>query len=240
MSELEGDLVVVHDNDALGVSIHRTKLANRPAKRQPAALVWGAWDPHYATVSLPVRLADHLAARARTHLDASSSTPCGVLLALLPVGSAFEVLYTLRSQDLPNHKGQVAFPGGKHSPDDESLLVTALREADEEVGIRPEHVRILGSLDDVYTMATDFVITPYVGLLPEGYRFEANPAEVSEVFTVPVDDLRNPDYHAVTDREWRGATFPVDVITAGPHVIWGATHSITTNLIECLVDLSCG
>ena len=91
-------------------------------------------------------------------LDATSSKPCGVLLAILPSEHGYEVLYTLRSQELPSHKGQVAFPGGKHSEEDNSLLVTALREAEEEVGISPGDVEVLGSLDDVYTMATDYVI----------------------------------------------------------------------------------
>lgn len=189
-------------------------------------------------MSFPALLAEHLNRRERVVLDATSSKPCGVLLAILPNAAGFEVLYTLRSEDLPNHKGQVAFPGGKHAPEDDSLLTTALREAKEEVGIDPDHVEILGQLDDVYTMATDFVITPYVGLLPEEYPFDANPDEVSDVFTLTIDALRNPDHHAVTDRQWRGGTFPVDVITAGPHVIWGATHSITTNFLECVHELS--
>lgn len=188
-------------------------------------------------MSLPARLADYLTNRDRTVLDASSSKPCGVLLAMLPAADGYEVLYTLRSQELPSHKGQVAFPGGKRSAQDDSLMVTALREAHEEVGIAPGDVEILGSLDDVYTMATDYVITPYVGLLPARYDFTANPREVSDVFTVSLTDLRDPDYHGIADRQWRGTTFPVDVITAGPHVIWGATHSITTNLIGCLGEL---
>jgi 8-oxo-dGTP pyrophosphatase MutT (NUDIX family) len=188
-------------------------------------------------MSLPTRLALHLSDRERTVLDASSSRPCGVLLAMLPVADGYEILYTLRSEQLPNHKGQVAFPGGKHAPGDGTLMDTALREAHEEVGITPADVHVLGCLDDVYTMATDYVITPYVGLLPPSYAFNANPHEVSELFTVALGDLRNPEYHGVTDRNWRGQSFPVDVITAGPHIIWGATHSITTNLIECLGEL---
>ncbi len=191
-------------------------------------------------MSLPARLARHLSERDRTALDASSSQPCGVLLALLPHAAApreYEIVYTLRSEHLPNHKGQVSFPGGKHATEDESLLITALREAEEEIGLARDDVEILGRLDDVYTMATDFVITPFVGLLPAAYEFTTNPHEVSELFTVALGDLQKPEHHRVADRQWRGGTFPVDVITAGPHAIWGATHSITTNLIECLKAL---
>jgi hypothetical protein len=102
------------------------------------------------------------------------------------------------------------------------------------VGIRPGDVEVLGALDDVYTMATDFLITPYVGVLPADYAFRPDPREVSEIFTVTLEDLMNPRYHEVTQRQWRGGTFPVDAITAGPHTIWGATHAMTIGLIESI------
>jgi 8-oxo-dGTP pyrophosphatase MutT (NUDIX family) len=189
-------------------------------------------------MSLPTRLARYLEQREPTVLDASSSKPCAVLLAMIPGDDDYEVVYTLRSEHLPNHKGQVSFPGGKQAPSDDSLMTTALREAEEEIGLRRGDVEILGRLDDVYTMATDFVITPFVGLLPAAYEFTTNPHEVSELFTVSLGALQKPEHQGVADREWRGATFPVDVITAGSHAIWGATHSITKNLIECLHGLS--
>ena len=234
VAKLERDLVVMHHDDVLSLTIHPAKLAKRCPKRQREPFVCERRGAHYGGMSLLARLALRLSDRDRTVLDATSSRPCGVLLAMLPVADGYEILYTLRSEQLPNHKGQVAFPGGKHAPGDGTLMDTALREAHEEVGITPTDVRVLGCLDDVYTMATDYVITPYVGLLPASYTLNANPHEVSEMFTVSIGDLRNPEYHGVADRHWRGQSFPVDVITAGPHVIWGATHSMTTNLIECL------
>src|SRR5690348_17336405 len=95
---------------------------------------------------------------------------CAVLIPMMPVSTNgrgivdYDVVYTLRSEHLPSHKGQVAFPGGKREPD-EDLLATALRESNEEIGIQPADVEVLGCLDDVSTMAGQFVITPWVGVL---------------------------------------------------------------------------
>ena len=188
-------------------------------------------------MSLPERLARILADRRRRDLTSARAVPCAVLVPILPRAGAFSVVYTLRSEHLPNHKGQVAFPGGKHSNgEDTTLLETALREAREEVDIVPKDVDILGKLDDVCTMAGEFVITPYVGLLPEDYAFRANPGEVDDIFDVPVSSLLDPVHHDIEQREWRGANHTIQVITAGRHKIWGATRLITANLIECVED----
>lgn len=186
-------------------------------------------------VRLPERLRRRLQDRTPVILGQSTSIPCAVLVPLVVVGDEYGLVYTLRSQHLPNHKGQVAFPGGKHSlVRDRDLLATALREAHEEIGIVPEDVEVIGRLDDVYTMATDYVITPYVGLVPSGYSYRPNPGEVADVFTINLPDLADAGYHATELREWNGENYPIGVITAGPHKIWGATHRITINLLECL------
>lgn len=186
--------------------------------------------------SLPRLLAGHLGARERVVLPGRDAIACAVLIALLPATvrgarSGWEVLYTLRSEDLPNHKGQVAFPGGKRSGT-EDLVTTALRESREEVGIDPADVEVIGSLDDVGTMAGQYVITPWVGVLPAGYRFRANPREVADIFTVDLDALGDPRHHERTTRHWGGNAYDLPAITAGRHEIWGATHQITLNLLE--------
>jgi len=184
---------------------------------------------------LPERLRAHLAEYGPSKLLDATATACSVLVALVPENGRYSVVYTLRSEHLPSHKGQVAFPGGKYcAENDDDLLATALREAEEEVGITPADVDVLGCLDDVYTMVTDYVITPFVGVLPGGYRYTANPGEVDDIFTVALTDLLDRSYHQTEARDWKGQSYDVDVITAGRHLIWGATHAITTNLIACL------
>jgi 8-oxo-dGTP pyrophosphatase MutT (NUDIX family) len=193
----------------------------------------------------PRALARHLQARERQPMMDPEAVCCAVLIPLIPVHPAngnragvedYEVVYTLRSEDLPSHKGQVAFPGGKKSGDEE-LLQTALRESSEEIGIVPSDVEVIGCLDDVSTMAGQFVITPWVGLLPAGYEFRANPFEVADIFTVRLSELGNPRHHAQTTREWNGNTYEISIITAGRHEIWGATHQITRNFLDVMAEL---
>ncbi|MBI5503975.1 MAG: CoA pyrophosphatase [Deltaproteobacteria bacterium] len=184
----------------------------------------------------PVRLSDHLRSRERVVLHAADAVACAVLLPLIPAGPDFDLVYTLRTDHLPSHKGQVAFPGGKRAAD-EALVDTALRESAEEIGIDPRDVQVLGCLDDVFTMATQFVITPWVGLLPSGYRFRPNPHEVADVFTVTLSDLRDPRYHASQTKQWAGNEYQISAITAGRHEIWGATYTITMNFLERIAEL---
>jgi 8-oxo-dGTP pyrophosphatase MutT (NUDIX family) len=188
-----------------------------------------------SSMRLPERLRRRLQERPPATLEAAAAIACAVLVPVVALGDDYGVLYTLRSEHLPNHRGQVAFPGGKYSADrDRDLLETALREAYEEIGIAPADVEVLGRLDDVFTMATDYVITPYVGLLPLDCSYQANPGEVADVFTVRVADLADTLHHTMELREWQGARYPIEVITAGPYKIWGATHRITLDLLERL------
>jgi len=183
------------------------------------------------------RLRERLGTRTRAAIDRPDAVACAVLVAITPGLDDHTVLYTLRSESLPSHRGQVSFPGGKQHAEDATLRDTALRESHEEIGLAPDEVEVLGRLDDVYTMATEYVITPFVGLVPAGYEFSANPGEVSEIFTLEFGELMNPDHHGHESQEYRGHAFTVDLISAGPHKIWGATHRITINLLEVLRGL---
>jgi len=193
---------------------------------------------------LPDCLADHLRSRDRLTMSQRDTIVCAVLIPLVPLPAApghaagiddYDVVYTLRSEHLPNHKGQVAFPGGKRSGD-EDLLQTALRESAEEVGILPSDVTVVGCLDDVSTMAGQYVITPWVGVLPPGYAFRANPHEVADIFAVRLSQLGDPRHQARTTKQWGGNDYEISVITAGRHEIWGATHQITRNFLELVAE----
>lgn len=197
-------------------------------------------------MDLPRRLAHHLGARDRVVLPGDRAIVCAVLIPLVPVAGRagngvddWEVVYTLRSEHLPSHKGQVAFPGGKRHGD-ETLVDTALRESAEEVGIRPGEVDVIGCLDDVGTMAGQYVITPWIGVLPPNCRLEANPHEVADIFTVGLGALRDPRHHAQTTRSWGGNSYDLPAITAGRHEIWGATHQITLNFLDVLASVLTG
>ncbi len=183
------------------------------------------------------RLRTRLAGRDRRVLSNPRSIACAVLVPLIAGSDGYGVVYTLRSEHLPNHKGQVSFAGGKHqASEDATLLATALREVEEEIGVSSAGIDVLGALDDVYTMGTDFVITPFVALLPENTCFRANASEVAHVFTVSLRDLDDRRHHEKEIKTWRGQEFEVDVIVAGSYRIWGATHRITIELLDYVSD----
>ncbi len=180
------------------------------------------------------RLRSALRSRIPKTIDDPGAIRCAVLVPILGDGDDPRILYTRRSEHLPDHRGQVAFPGGKRSPRDAALIDTALRETEEEVGIERGQVEIIGRLDDVPTVATRYIVTPYVGIIDPGARIRPNPDEVAAIFFVSLDALSDPETHVTRVRSWNGATYEVDVIQAGEHEIWGVTLAITRNLITCM------
>ena len=158
-----------------------------------------------------------------------------VLLPLFKNATDYHVVFTKRTEMLKHHKGQVSFPGGSFEPSDGDLLTTALRESHEEVGIRPEHVSILGRLDDLSTFSTSFTISPFVGLIPYPYPFRPNPIEVAIVFDAPVSVLADPTvgrkYIRARDD---GATIEDYEFHVNGHVIWGATARIVRHFLSII------
>jgi len=183
-------------------------------------------------------LAAALGGRQRIVLAPPGKTVAAVLVPLLAVDGEPSLLFTRRSNLLPHHQGQIAFPGGGHDPEDPDLAATALREAEEEIGLDPADVRLLGPLDDLETVATRFVITPFVGVVPHPYDFRPSPDEVDLIFTVPLGRLESPDALRRELWDFGGRKVPIDVYAVDGHVIWGATQRITQNLLAVLGDLS--
>src|SRR5262249_36600278 len=143
----------------------------------------GARSP-FVHERLVVALAEALRARQRIVLAPPGKTAAAVLVPLLAVDGEPSLLFTRRASGLPHHQGQVAFPGGRHEPGaDADLAATALREAHEEIGLAPADVHLLGALDDIETVSTRFVITPFVGVVPWPYDFHPCPREVDTIFT---------------------------------------------------------
>ncbi len=184
------------------------------------------------------KLATTLAARSRIQLAPPDKRVAAVLVPLLDVDGALHVLYTRRAATLAHHQGQVAFPGGTREPGDADLARTALRETYEEIGLRPDDVHLLGTLDDIETMASRFVITPFVGIAPHPYAWRPAPDEVDAIFTVPLAALTAPDAERSELWDFDGRSVPIRLFPVGGQNIWGATHRITRNLLEVLATLS--
>ena len=187
---------------------------------------------------LTAGLAQALAGRSRAMLERPDKTVAAVLVPLLVVDGALHLLFTRRSTSLTHHQGQVAFPGGTRDPGDPDLLTTALREAHEEIGLEPKDAQIIGALDDLETMSSRFVITPFVGLVPHPYPWRLSPREVDTIFTVAVDRLREPGVERRETWDFGGQDHPVDLYAVDGHVIWGATHRMTRGLVELLGRLT--
>ncbi len=155
----------------------------------------------------------------------------GVLVPLIVHADKWYLLYTRRADGVAHHKGQVSFPGGASDPG-ESAEQTALREADEEVGIRPADVRILGRLPQIVTIS-DYLVTPVVGVLPWPYAFRVHTPEVARVFTLPLEWLANRANFMRLVRSETGR----HVITYIPYdgeLLWGATAHMTVEFLKIL------
>jgi 8-oxo-dGTP pyrophosphatase MutT (NUDIX family) len=162
-----------------------------------------------------------------------------VLLPLFASGSALHLVFTKRTDTLKHHKGQVSFPGGTLDPKDGDLLTTALRESYEELGIPPEHVTVLGRLDDLATFSTSFTISPFVGLIPYPYSFHPNPMEVASIFAVPLSVLADPAVvRSYTRTREDHATLIDYEFHVGGHVIWGATARILHHFLQVIKGCS--
>jgi 8-oxo-dGTP pyrophosphatase MutT (NUDIX family) len=189
-------------------------------------------------VDLVSRLAQRLEARPRRALTPDGRTPAAVLVPLLWIDEAPHVLYTRRSARLPHHRGQVAFPGGTFDDrQDADLVATAVREAHEEIGLAPADARLLGTLDDIETITSRFVITPVVAVVPHPYPWSPHPDEVDQIFTVALADLLAPNAERRETWEFDGRRVPIDHFPVAGQVIWGATHRITRNLLELVRSL---
>ncbi len=156
---------------------------------------------------------------------------------LVPVidrpGQEASVLLTLRSTDLPSHAGQIAFPGGKKSDEDATIVATALREAEEEIGLAPEHVTPITRLDTYHTR-TGFRVVPVLSVVSSGFTLTPDPSEVAEIFEVPLQFLMTVGNHQRHSREWQGRQRYFYAMPYGERYIWGATAGILRIMYERL------
>jgi 8-oxo-dGTP pyrophosphatase MutT (NUDIX family) len=163
-----------------------------------------------------------------------SARPAAVLIPLFSHDGEWHTLFTERTDDVEEHQGQVSFPGGVIEEDDRDPTFTALRETFEEIGVSPDDVQVLGTLDTLLTV-TQFEIVPVVGVIPWPYQFQINPSEVREVFGVPLHWLMDPENRYIDHRDpfkW-GPGIKVHYFKPFEgHTIWGATARITLNLLE--------
>jgi len=164
----------------------------------------------------------------------SKQVPAAVLVPLFVAAESNEphVVLTRRRADLRRHAGEISFPGGRRDPEDTSLADTALREAEEEIGLVRDRVSLLGALPPTSTFATNYVIHPFVGTIPPGLVWRMSASEVDAVLELPLDALRAARTRTRVER--RGISFATDAYVVDEHLIWGATARILEHLLERL------
>jgi len=170
------------------------------------------------------------------NLPGVSLRESAVLVPLFVREGQPHVLFTKRPETLRQHPGQISFPGGGREPDDATPLHTALRETREELGIAPERVEVLGRLDELPTI-TEYLIVPYVGVIPSDGVYERSRDEVEEVIEVPLAHLLDMSHQRTERRRVFQQDRDVYFYDFGRHVIWGATAQIVRNLLHVAHDL---
>lgn len=157
----------------------------------------------------------------------------GVLLPLFCKDGSYHILFTRRTDKVKHHKGEISFPGGGYDSSDGDLTTTALREAHEEVGLKPQDVQLLGELDEVMTM-TDFIVSPFVGLIPYPYSFVPSHEEIAEIIILPLFGFLKEG--VLSEEDWRYGDETARVYTyhCGRHVIWGATAKILRQFLDLI------
>jgi 8-oxo-dGTP pyrophosphatase MutT (NUDIX family) len=182
--------------------------------------------------------ADRLAALRSALLDpaeaaamgAHGRTEAAVLVPLVGVDADPAIVLTERRHDLRRHAGEISFPGGRRDSPEEELLATALREAHEEVGLDPDDVELVGALPPIGTFVTNYKVHPFVGVIPDAFELEPNPAEVASVLRFRVSALR--EAYAMRRLVRLGVPIRTPTYVVSDHLIWGATARILSDLLS--------
>jgi 8-oxo-dGTP pyrophosphatase MutT (NUDIX family) len=195
----------------------RRRLGGLPAEQGPPRI------GHYAGPDL---------LRMQSLLPAAT-TRAAVLIPVVDRGDELNVLLTLRADSLRHHAGQISFPGGRLEPGDADAVSAALRETEEEIGLRRELVEIIGCLPD-HAVITGFRVTPVVGLVRPGFTLALDPTEVAGTFEAPLRHLLDASTHARRARRIGEADVETFELPWGSFNIWGATAGMLLTLRECL------
>ena len=172
-----------------------------------------------------------LDARAAEAITVHGRTESAVLVPLYLDGAGrLHAVFTKRRDDLRRHPGEISFPGGRQEEADEDLRATALREAEEEVGLPAAGVELVGALPPTPTFVTNYAIYPFVGLIEPGFAWAVADAEVAQVLELPLEAVRSG--YARRRMVRRGMAFRTDTYLVGDDLIWGATARIVADLLD--------
>ena len=184
------------------------------------------------------RLKETLSRREKAYIYDSSRIPSAVLIPIYLKDGEYHVLFTQRTEKVRDHKGQISFPGGAYEEQDGTMLNTALRESNEEIGLDTGTVELLGELDDFATMGTNYIISPFVGAIPWPFSLKLFPTEVKEIIEVPLLSLLDKDCLGQTNQYIDGELVATDSYLYQGKVIWGATARILKQFLGIISQIT--
>jgi len=162
--------------------------------------------------------------------------PAAVLVPLVDRSEGMTVIMTKRTEHLDKHPGQISFPGGRVDDSDHDAEHTALRETEEEIGLKPSQFEVIGRLDD-FVVGTGFLVTPVMGIIQPPFEYDPHDHEVAEIFEAPLDYIIDPENFEVHQREFYGSMMSYFAVTWNDYFIWGATAGMLRVLSERLLGL---
>ena len=181
------------------------------------------------------KIAHALQARTPELIAGNGHKPAAVLIPIQERADGDYIVLTKRGDNMPTHKGQIAFPGGRVHAADADLVATALRESHEEIGVVPEHVRVLGRLDE-FTAGYSIVVTPVVGVIPPQYDFRLDLSETSAIASVPIRSLMEPGTYVKNAHLSPGGHPSYHFYVNNGWDIWGVTARILVQFLELAYD----
>ena len=159
-------------------------------------------------------------------------SPAAVLIPLYEKEGEVHIMFTKRTQKVEHHKGQISFPGGGMHGGDRSLMDTALRETFEEIGVHPQDIEVLGELDRMGTLTSNYLVTPFVGVIPYPYEFVVSWYEIDELVEVPLSVLLDEKNYREESQVYEGVTYVGSFFDYGDKVIWGATARMLRQFLD--------
>jgi len=196
----------------------------------------GTLSMRYCRKDFIEQIRNTLSSRKRKVIEHPPFSHAAVLVPLFQKDGDCHLLFTKRSQEVKYHKGEISFPGGVVDEEDLELINTALREADEEIGLKESDVQIIGVLDDIVTI-TEFIVTPIVGLFSYPYSFKVSEVEIAELIEVPLASLLDKDCFSEREIFRGGQREIVFAYQYGEHIIWGATARILKQFLDLISSL---
>jgi len=195
-----------------------------PALQQRLQNPLPGWQSQWELTSMP----------GRPRVAPDQHRAGAVLSLLYPHEEELHIVFMKRTDDGKAHGGQISFPGGKHEPFDPSLEITALREAEEELGIVQQEVEVLGGLTELYIQASNFLVQPVVGYAANRPIFRPSPVEVDEILEVSVAQLLQTPISMKSVTVGNGLTFDAKAFLVKDHIIWGATAMMLNELLTAI------